>query len=115
MLLPTILFYAPLLLPLTMAVIQLTVLVPKQWKDIAVLHGKNSSTGVPWDMRRASANPGSGALCPNMFIDTSLSCDTKAFGIAKTAFSQPTTDLQPIHVILPDYTLKVSTIHLSFH
>jgi hypothetical protein len=57
MLLPAILFYAPLLLPLTMADFGITDMVPDQWKDVAVVNGKNSSSGVPLDMTRESANP----------------------------------------------------------
>jgi hypothetical protein len=115
MLLPTIPFYASLLLPLTMAVdFRLTVLVPDKWKDTAVVNGKKSSTGVAVVMTRDSVDPESMGQCPCMQMSDGVeSCDSKNYGVAKTNFSRPTTNPRPITIVLPDYTLQVSIKTLS--
>jgi hypothetical protein len=107
MLAATIFFYAPSLLPLTMA-FQVNVMLPDKWKDIAVVNGKNSSTGMPRDMTRESADPTSKGLCPHIYFNYTESCDSLYYGVAKINFSSPTTNAQPIKVTLPDYTLQVS-------
>jgi hypothetical protein len=126
MLLPVILSYASLLLPLTMADFGITVLVPDQWKDIAVVNGMNSSSGVPLDMTRESADPGSMGLgfypCLSG-LDCSESGNSLNYGVAKSNslnygvakidFSSPTTNPRPISITLPNYTLQVSIKYVS--
>jgi hypothetical protein len=113
MLLPTILFYATLLLPLTMADFQLSVFVPDQWKDIAIVNGKNSSTGVPVNMTRESAHSGTSGRCTSMEGGNPEPCNHSNYGVAKISFSSPTMDPRPIIIALPDYTLQVSIKNLS--
>ena len=90
-------------------------MVPDKWKDVVLVNSKNSSTGVPWDMTRESADPESGGVCPYMTTgDYPDSCNGLNYGVTMIDFSSPTTDPRPISITFPDYTLQVSIKYLSF-
>ena len=114
MLLPIIFSYASLLLPLTMADLRMAVLVPDQWKDIAVVNSKNSSSGVPLDMTQELEDPKGMGFYPCLSgLDCSDLGNSLNYYVATMGFSSPTTIPRPISITLPNYTLQVSIKYVS--
>jgi hypothetical protein len=80
-------------------------LVPEQWKDTAIVKGKNSSNGDIEKMTRATSSPGSAGVCAaldGVWQDTNIVCETKYMynGVTWIDFEEPTKDPRPINVTL---------------
>jgi len=98
-------------LPLTVAT-SIQIFVPEQWKDTAIVTGKNSSDGQMATMSRATHNPDSREVCAALSgrrqFDFDLLCKTKHYGVTKILFEEPTKDPRPIDVTLGNDVYHVS-------
>jgi hypothetical protein len=87
-------------------------LVPKEWKDTAIVKGKQSSHMGIKTMSRATSNPGSNEVCAALDgvwqNDYNLLCDTKYNGVTSIDFAKPTKDPRPINVTLGTNLYEVS-------
>jgi hypothetical protein len=86
--------------------------VPQQWKDTAIVYGKNSSDGEMATMSRARSDPGSARVCAA--LDGvweeyyNLPCKTKYNGLTRIRFAEPTKDPRPVDVTLGTDLYNVS-------
>jgi len=99
-------------LPLALAA-TIQIYVREEWKDKAIVAGKNSSHGEMATMSRATHNePGSRGVCAGLAgrwqFDFDLLCKTKHYGVAQILFEEPTKGPRPIDVTLGTDVYNVS-------
>jgi hypothetical protein len=95
-------------------IVAIQILVPEQWKDTAIVKGKNSSNGDISPMSRATSDPDSGGVCPAMgrTWDKGPDCEPIYNGVTSIEFAEPTKDPRPIDLTMGPDLYQVSQKHV---